>query len=143
VFAETKITQENVAKKIVAIFDKYQMTSFDSDILGDAYEYFLKHNKLSKQNLGQFFTPRHIVKAMVALVAPTNNDTIYDPFCGTGGLLIGAFNAIKEFAPSNSKGMFFGKDTSVSSCVAQMNAILHCGVITAALNKSPIPSNIP
>ncbi len=126
-FAETQMTKEGTVKKIMAILDKYQLTSFDTDILGDAYEYFLKDNVSSKQNLGQFFTPRHIVKAMVSLVNPTSNDTIYDPFCGTGGLLTGAFNAIKEFDLRGEKGMFFGKDISVSTRVAKMNAILHWG----------------
>ena len=133
VFTETQVTKETVVKKIVAILDNCRLTSFDSDILGDAYEYFLKHATLSKQNLGQYFTPHHIVRAMVALVAPTSNDTIYDPFCGTGGLLVGAYNAIKEresmvdFDPSKGQNMFFGKDVSASTRVAKMNAILHWG----------------
>ncbi len=138
VFTETTITKESVVKKIVAILDKYLLTSFDSDILGDAYEYFLRNNIVSKQNLGQYFTPRPIVKLMAALVSPTNKDTVYDPFCGTGGLLTGAFNHIKErgsnvdrgstidFDPSKKEGnTFFGKDVSVSTRVAKMNAILH------------------
>ncbi len=136
IFAESKITNETVVKKIVAILDNYHLASFDSDILGDAFEYFLRNNISSKQNLGQYFTPRPIVKAMVALVSPTNKDTVYDPFCGTGGLLTGAFNTIKErestvdLDPSKEKNittLFFGKDVSISTRVAKMNAILHWG----------------
>jgi len=127
IFAETRITKESLVKKIVAILDNCRLTSFDTDILGDAYEYFLRGNLSSKQSLGQFFTPRHIVKTMVALASPTSDDTIYDPFCGTGGLLTGAFNAIKEFDPSKEQNLFFGKDASVSARVAKMNAILHWG----------------
>jgi type I restriction enzyme M protein len=123
VFSQTRITKESLIKKIVAILDNCRLTSFDSDILGDGYEYFLQGSP-SQKNLGQFFTPRHIVKAMVALVSPTNGDTVYDPFCGTGGLLTGAFNAVKE---RGSTFDFFGKDVSASIRVAKMNAILHWG----------------
>src|SRR3990167_1975506 len=93
IFAETRITKESLVKKTVAILDNCNLTSFDSDILGDAYEYFLQGSP-SQQSLGQYFTPRHIVKVLVTLVSPTNGDTVYDPFCGTGGLLTGAFNAV-------------------------------------------------
>jgi type I restriction enzyme M protein len=124
VFSKTEIPQESVIKKILAILDTYHLTSFDSDIMGDAYEYFLKKNLSSKQSLGQYFTPRHIVRIMVDLVSPTRNDTIYDPFCGAGGLLAGAAGYIKEFDCSKGN-IFFGKDISVSARVAKMNAILH------------------
>jgi|GEM_PF-2499169 len=127
IFTETKITQETVTKKIIAILDNNHFTSFDADILGEAYQYFLRDNLTSKQNLGQYFTPRAIARIMVDLVSPTSCDTVYDPFCGTGGLLIEAFNHIKAFNKSDGRGLFFGKDASVSTRIAQMNALLHWG----------------
>jgi type I restriction enzyme M protein len=126
IFSETRITKESLVKKIVAILDNCRLVSFDSDILGDAYEYFLQGSP-SQQSLGQYFTPRHIVKVLVGLVSPTNGDTVYDPFCGTGGLLTEVFNAVKGLNPRGGKVLFFGKDASVSACVARMNAILHWG----------------
>jgi type I restriction enzyme M protein len=127
IFVETRITKESLVKKIVSVLDNCRLTSFDSDILGDAYEYFLQGSP-SQQSLGQYFTPRHIVKVLVGLVSPTNGDTVYDPFCGTGGLLTGAFNHMKELGLGEKQGsLFFGKDASVSACVAKMNAILHWG----------------
>jgi type I restriction enzyme M protein len=125
IFPETRITKESLVKKIIAILDNCHLTTLDSDILGDAYEYFLRSDISSKQSLGQFFTPRHIAKVLVTLVSPTDNDTVYDPFCGTGGLLTGAFNHMEELGLGGGHGMFFGKDASVSACVAKMNAILH------------------
>jgi type I restriction enzyme M protein len=126
VFAETKMTKEAVAKKITALLDNFRFACFESDILGDAFEYFLKNNTVSKQNLGQYFTPRHIAKIMVGLVSPTNKDSIYDPFCGTGGLLTEAFNHTQELGLPKG-ALFFGKDVSVSARAAKMNAILHWG----------------
>jgi type I restriction enzyme M protein len=125
VFAKTEIPKENVVKKIVALLDRYHLTSFDSDIMGDAYEYFLKNHLSSKQSLGQYFTPRPIANLMVSLVSPTRGDTIYDPFCGTGGLLAGACGYIREQGHLPRESMFVGKDISFSSRAAQMNAILH------------------
>jgi type I restriction enzyme M protein len=127
VFSPTRITNESSVKKMVAILDKGQLASFDSDILGEAYQYFLKDNLTSKQNLGQYFTPRAIARIMASLASPASGDTIYDPFCGTGGLLVEAFSHIKEFDSLKAKTLFFGKDVSISTRVAKMNAILHWG----------------
>ncbi len=126
IFAPTQITENRLLKNIVALLDRVQLTSLDTDILGDAYEYFLKRDIASKQNLGQFFTPRPLANALVALAAPTANDTVYDPFCGAGGLLVEACNQVRE-SGSLKDGMFFGKDAAASVRVAKMNAILHWG----------------
>jgi hypothetical protein len=124
-FARTAITNESVVKKIAAILDNGQLASFESDIMGGAFEYFNRNNALSKQNLGQYFTPYPIVKVMVALAAPTGQDTIYDPFCGGGGLLVGCASHIKGLGGCPKETMFFGKDASPSARAAKMNAILH------------------
>ena len=126
IFAATKITREDVVKKIITILDNCHLASFDSDIIGDAFEYFLKKNAALKQSMGQYFTPRPIAKMMAALVSPTQGDAIYDPFCGAGGLLIEAFNHIKGFDASK-ESLFFGKDASAAARAAQLNAILHWG----------------
>ena len=61
----------------------------DSDTKGDLYEYMLGKIATAGQN-GQFRTPRHIIKLMVDMVAPTPKDVICDPACGTAGFLIAA-----------------------------------------------------
>ena len=59
----------------------------ESDVRGDVYEYLL--SKLSTAGVnGQFRTPRHIIKMMVALMEPTAEDEICDPSCGTAGFLV-------------------------------------------------------
>ena len=62
--------------------DPLTLTDVDSDVKGDAFEYFLKASTSTKNDLGEYFTPRHIVKTMVRLVNPQIGETIYDPFCG-------------------------------------------------------------
>ena len=67
----------------------------DQDTMGDIYEYML--SKLgSSDKLGQFRTPRHIIRMMVELIKPTLGDNICDPACGTAGFLIEAGKYIRE-----------------------------------------------
>ena len=67
----------------------------DRDTKGDLYEYMLSKIASAGQN-GQFRTPRHIIKLMVAMTAPTPADTICDPACGTAGFLIAASEYLRE-----------------------------------------------
>ena len=67
----------------------------DSDTKGDLYEYMLGKIATSGQN-GQFRTPRHIIKLMVDMTAPTSKDVICDPACGTAGFLIAASEHLVE-----------------------------------------------
>ena len=90
-----------VAKLIDRVFETYELTDF-TNVKGDILEYFQSSSKDRK--IGEFFTPRHIIRYMVKLVEPTvinkNNqlyiEKIYDPTCGTGGFLIEAFNRYKD-----------------------------------------------
>ena len=81
-------------KEIMDKLDPLMLTDVDSDVKGDAFEYFLKASTSTKNDLGEYFTPRHIVKTMVRLVNPQIGEKIYDPFCGTGGFLIESFRYI-------------------------------------------------
>jgi type I restriction enzyme M protein len=67
----------------------------DSDTKGDLYEYMLGKIATSGQN-GQFRTPRHIIRLMVDMTAPTPKDVICDPACGTAGFLIAASEYLVE-----------------------------------------------
>lgn len=69
--------------------------SNETDIRGDVYEYLL--SKISTAGrIGQFRTPRHIIRMMVELVEPKPNETICDPACGTAGFLVGASDYLRE-----------------------------------------------
>ena len=77
-----------------------------SDIRGDVYEYQL--SKISQSGrIGQFRTPRHIIKMMVELMQPTPQDTICDPACGTAGFLVAA----EEYLTAHhKKEIFFDRE---------------------------------
>jgi type I restriction enzyme M protein len=65
------------------------------DTKGDLYEYLL--SKLQTAGIaGQFRTPRHIIRAMVEILAPKPTDTVCDPACGTAGFLVGVMDYLKR-----------------------------------------------
>jgi len=74
-----------------------------SEKLGDAFEYLLSVTG-SQGEVGQFRTPRHIIDFIVEIIAPTKNENILDPACGTAGFLISAYKYIlKENRKDNGK----------------------------------------
>jgi type I restriction enzyme M protein len=108
----------------------------DSDTKGDLYEYMLGKIASAGQN-GQFRTPRHIIKLMVDMTAPTPRDVICDPACGTAGFLVAASeylvnhhsDSIYKDAEARRKfneGTFHGYDfDSTMLRIGSMNMLLH------------------
>ncbi len=66
----------------------------ESDDIGDAYEYLLSITG-AQGDVGQFRTPRHIIKFIVEVVNPRKTDTVLDPACGTAGFLISAYSHVR------------------------------------------------
>lgn len=107
----------------------------DRDTKGDLYEYMLSKIATAGKN-GQFRTPRHIIKLMVALTEPTPKDIICDPACGTCGFLVLAAEYLEDnyraelMKPKNRKhfhqNMFHGSDFDSSMLrIGAMNMTLH------------------
>ena len=82
--------------KVVDMLDKVPME--ERDTKGDLYEYMLGKIASAGQN-GQFRTPRHIIRLMVELVAPTPDDVVCDPACGTAGYLVAVGEYLREHHP--------------------------------------------
>lgn len=83
-------------KEITDKLDTLNLSKIDTDIKGDAFEYFIQKYNQTNNDLGEYFTPRHIVKFLNQILKPKFGDKIYDPFCGTGGMLIVAFETIMK-----------------------------------------------
>jgi len=123
-----------VLANIVDQLDAIDMA--DKDTKGDLYEYMLGKIASAGQN-GQFRTPRHIIKLMVDMTAPTPKDTICDPACGTAGFLIAsseylhAHHSDTIFKDATSRrrfneGTFHGYDfDSTMLRIGSMNMLLH------------------
>ena len=99
--------------------------NYSSDVMGDAYEYLIKKfADLSKKTAGEFYTPRAIVKLLVMLLAPKAGDTVYDPACGTGGMLIEAIRHMDD--DKQTYGRIYGQEKNLAnSAIARMNLFLH------------------
>jgi type I restriction enzyme M protein len=68
----------------------------ETDILGQSYEYLIKKfADLTNKKAGEFYTPRPVVRLMVKILDPQERESIYDPACGTGGMLLEAINHVR------------------------------------------------
>lgn len=99
--AQNKIQDPAKLKRLVSdLIDKEQWVLVGADVKGDAYEGLLERNAQdTKSGAGQYFTPRPLIDAMVACVAPRPGETIIDPACGTGGFLLAAHHWITTEHP--------------------------------------------
>ena len=99
------------------------------DILGQAYEYLIKKfADLTNKKAGEFYTPRSVVALMVRILGPKAGDTIYDPACGTGGMLLEALHHVKQHGGDEHLmlGKLFGQEKNLTtSAIARMNLFLH------------------
>lgn len=126
------IRKPDVLRKVIDLLDPLNLSKADTDIKGDAFEFFLKSLTNGNKDLGEYYTPRHIIKAIISLLDLKYGQKIYDPFCGTGGFLIEAFKylslrvdmkneTIRETVKSKS---IYGREISSTARVAKMNMIL-------------------
>jgi len=79
---------------IASDLSKYSFLDASIDVKGTAYETIVSNTL--KQEAGQFFTPRNIVKAMVEILNPSENDRILDPACGSGGFLVMVLDHVRK-----------------------------------------------
>ena len=100
-----------------------------SDILGDAYEVLIKRfAEATNKKAGEFYTPRTVVRLMAAILDPKPGETVYDPACGTGGMLLAAVEHVRQAGgdPRTFFGRLYGQEKNVTtSAVARMNLLLH------------------
>ena len=100
-----------------------------SDVLGDAYEYLIKKfADATNKKAGEFYTPRSVVRLMIEMLAPKEGDTIYDPACGTGGMLLAAVQHVHDAHGDVKRlwGRLYGQEKNLTtSSIARMNLFLH------------------
>jgi type I restriction enzyme M protein len=131
--ARFTIPSAGLLRKAVDGLDDIPMV--DRDTKGDVYEYMLSKIATAGQN-GQFRTPRHIIALMVEMLAPTPNDVICDPACGTCGFLVAAGEYVRREHPEALRDrelnrhfheqMFNGFDFDNTMLrIGSMNMLLH------------------
>jgi type I restriction enzyme M protein len=101
--ARLSITEPTVLTQVITLVDGLRLDEADSDTKGDLFEHVLKQIKQAGE-LGQFRTPRHVIRAIVEMVDPMVGETVYDPAAGTAGFLVAAYNHIR-LANSSAAGI--------------------------------------
>ncbi len=100
--ARLSIDEPTVLTQIVTLVNALRLDQADPDTKGDLFEHVLRQIKRAGE-LGQFRTPRHIIRAIVDLVDPKIGETVYDPAAGTAGFLVAAYEHIR-LAGSSANG---------------------------------------
>lgn len=100
--------------------------------LGALYESMLREMRDAAGDSGEFYTPRPVVKFMVAVTDPRLGETVLDPACGTGGFLVEAFShlsaqvkTVEDLRVLQSQSIFGGEAKPLPYLLAQMNLLLH------------------
>lgn len=92
--ARLAIIDPTVLTQVVNLVDGLRLDAADSDTKGDLFEHVLRQIRQAGE-LGQFRTPRHVIRAIVEIIDPKVGETIYDPAAGTAGFLVAAYNHIR------------------------------------------------
>jgi type I restriction enzyme M protein len=99
------------------------------DIFGNAYEYLIKRfADQSNKKAGEYYTPRSVVGLLVDILDPRERESVYDPACGTGGMLIEVIEHVKRAGdrPQTLWGNLYGQEKVLAtSGIARMNLLLH------------------
>ncbi len=132
--SQNRIQDPAKLRRLIELINAETWVGMDIDVKGEIYEGLLQKNAEDvKSGAGQYFTPRPLIKAMVAVVKPKPRMTICDPACGTGGFFLAAHDYIsnnyqldkeqKKFLKFNS---FKGKDIVDNNArLCMMNLYLH------------------
>ncbi|KLE17140.1 type I restriction-modification system subunit M [Clostridium sp. C8] len=97
------------------------------DMLGDAYQYLIKQfaDQGGKKG-GEFYTPTEVVKVLVNILKPEEGDRIYDPTCGSGGMLIQSIEYVKKHGGNPKNLSLFGQEINLSTwAICKMNMLFH------------------
>jgi type I restriction enzyme M protein len=128
-WANTEKLPETSLTNLIADFNQLNLrpTNVSHDLLGAAYEYLLKQfADESGKKAGEFFTPRAVVRLLTRIISPSPKDSVYDPACGSGGMLIEAANEVIEAGGSISQMRFYGQEVQLTtSAIARMNLLIH------------------
>jgi type I restriction enzyme M protein len=114
---------------LIEHFSQYNLSNsnVDSDLLGQSYEYLIKHfADLTNKKAGEFYTPRSVVHLLGLILDPHEGETIYDPACGTGGMLLECVDHLKHNQEDYRTLKLYGQEKNLtSSSIARMNMFLH------------------
>lgn len=131
-----------VVHALIQHFDTHDLSnaSVPPDVLGHAYEYLIKQfADDAGAKAGEFFTPPEVVDTLVRILEPQPGDTVYDPTCGSGGMLVHSAGFLRENGHHATSAQYFGQEMNWgNAAIGKINSVLHGLEATIAAGVSTI-----
>jgi type I restriction enzyme M protein len=129
-FVQFASSRENaeILRQLVELFSEKKLNHVSADVLGDAYEWILRYFAPTKAKEGEIYTPREVIKLLIEILDPKPMESVYDPACGSGGMLISAFKHVEEkFGVEGVEKLFlYGQEVNQRTiALAKMNMYIH------------------
>lgn len=129
-FVQFTTNRENaeILRQLVELFSAKSLRYVSPDILGDAYEWILKYFAPQKAKEGEVYTPREVIKLIIEMLDPEPGESVYDPACGSGGMLISSFQHVEnEHGKKEAEKLFlFGQEANHKTlALSKMNLYIH------------------
>ena len=129
-FVQFAASRENaeILRQLIELFSEKKLHHVSPDILGDAYEWILRYFAPTKAKEGEIYTPREVIKLLIRILDPKPEESVYDPACGSAGMLISAFKHVEEnYGKDEAAKLFlFGQEVNQKTiALAKMNMYIH------------------
>jgi type I restriction enzyme M protein len=133
-YGDKRVLSDATLQRLLRHFNQYKLGNADlykADMLGDAYEYLIKQfaDDAGKKG-GEFYTPKSVVQLVVELIDPQPGHSVYDPTCGSGGMLVESAHHIANLSDGTIMGkpnvLLFGQEKNLGTwAIAKLNLYLH------------------
>ena len=128
-FANKERFPDHLLESLLQHFETHRMRKADveSTVLGDAYEYLIaKFADDAGKKGGEFYTPKRVVKLMVEILRPEEGQTVYDPACGSGGMLLEATHYMERNGLNPKSLTLYGQEKNLNTwAISKMALFLH------------------
>jgi type I restriction enzyme M protein len=129
-FVQFAGSRENaeILRQLVELFSERKLQHVSADILGDAYEWILRYFAPTKAKEGEIYTPREVIRLLIEILDPKPMEGVYDPACGSAGMLISAYKHVEEKHGKEEAGKLFlyGQEANQNIlALAKMNMYIH------------------
>lgn len=134
-YGDKRVLSDATLQRLLRHFNQYRLGNADlykADMLGDAYEYLIKQfaDDAGKKG-GEFYTPKAVVQLVVELIDPQPGHSVYDPTCGSGGMLVESAHHIARLPGGTLMGdrpnaLLYGQEKNLGTwAIAKLNLYLH------------------
>jgi len=133
-YGDKRVLSDHTLQRLLRHFNQYKLGNVDlykADMLGDAYEYLIKQfaDDAGKKG-GEFYTPKGVVQLVVGLLDPRPGMSVYDPTCGSGGMLVESAHHVAGLPSGTLMGkpnvLLYGQERNLGTwAIAKLNLYLH------------------